>query len=99
MASLIISIESFLEELNYDVGDTILHINMDMEPWEVGELVDSVYPILRQKIPQVKLEVNGYRTYEEEYGGFLAHGVLTIDTKKLNKKDINFIREVIFQLS
>ncbi len=93
---------SFCSELFADMSFTlhwpVIYLYMDdMEPWEVGELIDDVYPILYEVIPDIKLEVDGYRTYEEEYGGFLAHGILKIDMQELSKDDLIFVKKVIFE--
>lgn len=90
------SIDSLYDKFD-DLTGCILHIDMDMEPWEVAELIDSIYPTLIQQVPHMKFEMNGYRTYEEEYGGFIAHGVLSLDTNNLKREDLNFIREVILE--
>lgn len=91
------SIDSLYEKFDENITGCIVYIDMDMEPWEVGELIDNIYPIIKQKVSQIKLEVDGYRTYEEDYGGFMAHGVLTMDTNNLSKEDVDFIREVILE--
>ena len=72
-------------------------MDLDIEPWEVCELIDDINPIIHKVIPNVRFEINAYRTYKEEYGGFLAHGVLTFDTTKLTKNQISFIKKIIFE--
>lgn len=84
---------------NFDeiVSGTISYIDMDMEPWEIGELMNDIYPTIKQKVPHAKLEIDAYKTYEEEYGGFTLHGILTIDTYNLSNEDMNFIKEMILR--
>lgn len=92
---------SFIHELLEDKHATchrnIIHVDMDMEPWEVGELLEEFHPLMHEKFPNIKLDIDGYRTYEEEYGGFLAHGILTMDMNDLTRDDISFIKSVIFE--
>ena len=73
-----------------------IHIDLDIEPWEVGELIDEIYPIIHKLLPYVKFEINAYRTYEEEYGGFLSHGILTFEMGNLTQDEITFIKKVVF---
>lgn len=90
-----------VKEVFYDMHFTlhwpVIYLDMDMEPWEVGELIDEVYPVVHEVIPNIKLEVDGYRTYEEEYGGFIARGILKLDMQELSKDDLIFIKKVIFE--
>jgi len=74
-----------------------IHIGLDIEPWEVSELIDEVYPIIHKVVPNIRFEVNAYSTYEEECGGFSDHGVLTFNITKLTEDEITFIEKVIFE--
>ena len=72
-----------------------VHLNLEIEPWEVSELLDEVYPIIHKVLPSVMFEVNSYKRYEEEYGGFEAYAVLTFKIAELTQQDIVFIKKVI----
>lgn len=78
-----------------NIAPPYLIIDMDREPWDIDELMHEVSPIIKEKIPSFKYRVNGYKVYEEEYGGFMAYGVLEIEVQNLSKEDIVFIADTI----
>ncbi len=80
----------------FDNGINI-YIDLDIEPFEVYEFIDVICPIVHKVVPNISFEVDAYRTYEEEYGGFLAHGVLTFDITELTEDEITFIKKVVFE--
>ena len=91
----------FYKELFSDASITFnsssLSVDLEMEPWEVSDLMDSVYPIVHKKVPNFSYKINAYKTYEEEFGGFFYHGVLEIDMLEISKEEISYIKNIIYQ--
>jgi len=77
-------------------SNNTININMDMEPYEVSELINDNYLEIESLLSKMNLKINSYRLYEEEYGGFCHYGVLQFDIDKLNLKELDLIKTLLF---
>ena len=68
-----------------------IYINLTIEPYEVYELIERVYPLVHPTLPSLKFTVDGYKRYEEDYGGFNAYGVLSFNETEFTQDEIGFI--------
>ena len=73
-----------------------ISIDMQIEPYELTELIDTITPHIEDILPKLNLKIDSYRNYEEEYGGFCYYGVLQFDIEELSFKELDLMKELLF---
>ena len=68
---------------------------MQLEAYEFQEFLEEWKVLVSEKIPYLEFDVDYYKIYEEEYGGFCHYGVLKINIDNLSKKDMLYIKKSI----
>ncbi len=73
-----------------------INIDMEMEPYDVAERIDDIRTLIEPFLSKINLEIDSYRIYEEEYGGFCYYGVLQFDIDQLSFKELDLIKTLLF---
>ena len=77
--------------------DEYVYISLDIEHWELEEFISELYPLVHETFPNLVFEADGFKRYEEEYGGFISYGIVKFKTNGFTQDEVLSIKKIVLE--